>query len=112
MINQEMDSNEKLLNLLENEVKTDREIVKEIVLGKDEPEWDRSDWAMFRSKQCFKAVGVLVSLILIFAPSFIPNLQKDSQLLTGSAIGILSGIIANGESPGSNKKGKKQANKK
>ena len=107
-----MDSNEKLLTLLENEVKTDREIVKEIVLGKDEPQWDSSDWAIFRSKQIFKGVGLVFCAVLIFAPSYVPGLAKDSQLLLGTAVGLLSSIVTNGDNPGSNNRTKKQQVKK
>lgn len=105
-----MENQDKVFNELCESNRTNQKIIQTLLIGKEDQEWEKSDYYQFFSKCTFKVLGLVFAGALIFVPGVLKDnqfLQNNSQLLVGAGIGLLGPIcLENGHNP-SNKKQKK-----
>ena len=90
---------DRLISILEKESNT----LQEIINPKNN-KWDNDDWAKFWTVISFRATGIIVGLILMFAPAFIDKLESHTQFFIGAGSGYIGAMLGGFNGSDNNKK--------
>ena len=98
------DIQEALLEEIKENNQTNREIVKVLTVGQEDPSWNKEDFQTFYAKQIFKFFGLCLAGALVFIPPFLDGISETNKsLILGSSLALIPSIVLNGQDPSKSK---------